>query len=440
MKEREIDREIKGRVAAVMRAYGVRGKELKEQLIALCNDEYRERMVGGAESAEIAMQGALDVVKDEVRGHIPKRNPFAFALGTGALFFALALLEMLTSTLFPKSFAFGAFEFYSVAACVAAAAILVYAAATYKLRGPLDFIIPLLIFAGRLATAVQLYGFDHYVAPDGYFTADYLYPGAIALTEYRSDDFGQTYRIADTATAVSLDFYIAAAALIAGTVLYALRANGKLQAKRRGTIAGRVRGALAGYGITSGKLEREMISACSDEYSARLAEGASADEALELATAEVDGMAQRAVKAKNKFAFALKVSAVYAAAAVFEVFVHWFCVGQLYIYGMESALGVLLAAGLLIYCAITRQSHALHDYIFIAVLGLCWLLPCAQIFPYAFIPDYVPNCSAWYSSPFVIEVSWGNNGTDVITLNMLISFMALISSAAMAVISKKAAK
>ena len=80
-----------------------------------------------------------------------------------------------------------------------------------------------------------------------------------------------------------------------------------------------------------------------------------------------------------------------------------------------------------------------YDWVFVAVLGLCWLIPCAQLFQYAFLPPpggY--SISAWYESPFWIEVRWripgveySGSSANIFSMNMLISFMAFIAALAM---------
>ena len=435
----QAEKMIKRRISATMKAYGVSDRALKRELVATCADEYRERLADGAESAEIAMQGALEGVTEAMRGFIPERNGFSFSLKISALFYALAILEILTSVLFPEGYVYAAYNFYNAAACIAAAAMLIYALATFRLRRWYDFVIPVIFFAGRLSTAIQVWDIYHYVEPDGYFAARYLFPGAIKLMEYHSYDYGVSYELVRAATAVSLDFYIAVIAFLATAVLYALRACGKLKPPQGKMVAARVGRSLAKYGVISGRLRREITAACRDEYSARLAEGKSEAEALELATAETDDMAKQAVKPKSPFAFALKVSVVYAATALFEVFIHWFASGDLYAYGTEMALGVAVAIGLLCYCAATRGIRCWYDWVFVAVLGLCWLIPCAQLFQYAFLPPpggY--SISAWYESPFWIEVRWripgveySGSSANIFSMNMLISFMAFIAALAM---------
>ena len=424
---------IKRRISAIMKAYGVSDRALKGELVATCTDEYRERLAGGAESAELAMQGALAEVTDTVRGQITQKNRFAFALKVSALFFALAILEILTSALFPERYVYSAYMFYNVVACIAAAVIFIYALATFRLRRWYDFVLPLIFFAGRLATAIQVGDIYHYVEPDGYFAARYLFPGAIELMEYFRPGGGAPHELVRTATAVSLDFYIAVIAFAAAAISSVLCACGDIKLPKGKTIEARVARAIAGYGVRGEKFRRERIAACRDEYSARLADGAGEDEALELATAEIGDMVRREVKPKNPFSFALKVSAVYAAAALFEAFAQ----AGIYGYGTETTLGVLLAVGLLVYCAVTHDLRHWYDWVFVLVLGLCWLIPCAQLFGYAFFPHEY-TVSLWYESPFWMKIRylypedgislWGHN---VFNLNMLISFMAFIAALAM---------
>ena len=75
---------------------------------------------------------------------------------------------------------------------------------------------------------------------------------------------------------------------------------------------------------------------------------------------------------------------------------------------------------------------------FVAVLGLCWLIPCAQLFQYAFFPPEGYSISAWYESPFRIEVRWripgveySGSSANIFSMNMLVSFMAFIAALAM---------
>ena len=66
-----------------------------------------------------------------------------------------------------------------------------------------------------------------------------------------------------------------------------------------------VRETMKSYGVSDRKLERELISACRDEYEMQLAGGAYEDEAFRAAVENIEEIAKSRISRRNKFAFAL---------------------------------------------------------------------------------------------------------------------------------------
>ena len=80
-----------------------------------------------------------------------------------------------------------------------------------------------------------------------------------------------------------------------------------------------VRETMKSYGVSDRKLERELISACRDEYEMQLAGGAYEDEAFRAAVENIEEIAKSRISRRNKFAFALGMGILALCISVLEM-------------------------------------------------------------------------------------------------------------------------
>ena len=73
----------------------------------------------------------------------------------------------------------------------------------------------------------------------------------------------------------------------------------------RDRIKSYVRETMKSYDVNDGKLAKELVSACYDEYEMQLSNGAGEEEAYAAAVANIEEIVKSKVSPRNKYAFAL---------------------------------------------------------------------------------------------------------------------------------------
>lgn len=200
-----------------------------------------------------------------------------------------------------------------------------------------------------------------------------------------------------------------------------------------------VRDTMKSYGVCDYKLQRELISACCDEYSMQTANGATPYDAYEAAISNVDDIVKGMVKPGNKFGFSLGMGILALVISIGEMIAS--LLDNVYFYNAEMAI---VCAGwviiMIIYAVVCRNRLRWYNFAILGVLLISWLVSFFCLFPYFFF-NGPPGCwqRFYFIFPCVFERHmhrdwfaddeiWTNY---VFYANFLVSFAVFITTLAL---------
>lgn len=127
------------------------------------------------------------------------------------------------------------------------------------------------------------------------------------------------------------------------------------------------------YNVDDGKLRKEIITACCDEYDFRLSAGLSSCDAYNAAVADVDGILRLKSRGKaNKFRFIFIVSVCAFAVSLFEILLQWLAMHEEATYAVELMMAFIALTALIVYAAVKHKKMHWFDYVILIVLWLAW--------------------------------------------------------------------
>ncbi len=145
-----------------------------------------------------------------------------------------------------------------------------------------------------------------------------------------------------------------------------------------------VRETMKSYGVSDRKLERELISACRDEYEMQLAGGAYEDEAFRVAVENIEEIAKSRIPRHNKFAFALGMGILALCISVLEMLAS-LLVARLDIYRASMPVCIAgIVVILILYVILKRGSYRWYDFLILAVMLASWIASTLL-----FLPDFL---------------------------------------------------
>ena len=155
-------------------------------------------------------------------------------------------------------------------------------------------------------------------------------------------------------------------------------------------IAQYVRETMKGYGVSDRKLERELISACRDEYEMQLAGGAYEDEAFRAAVENIEEIAKSRISRRNKFAFALGMGILALCISVLEMLAS-LLVARLDVYRASMPVCVAgIVVILILYLILKRGSYRWYDFLVLGVMLASWIASTLLLLP-DFLFNYTPG-------------------------------------------------
>ena len=158
----------------------------------------------------------------------------------------------------------------------------------------------------------------------------------------------------------------------------------------RDRIKSYVRETMKSYDVNDGKLAKELVSACYDEYEMQLSNGAGEEEAYAAAVANIEEIVKSKVSPRNKYAFALGMGVLALFVSVAEMLAS-LLVRNIEFYGVEIP-AVWLGFGVIIilYLIFKRRSYRWHDFVVLGVLFLSWFAVLYQLLA-VFLFNYTPG-------------------------------------------------
>ena len=151
-----------------------------------------------------------------------------------------------------------------------------------------------------------------------------------------------------------------------------------------------VRETMKSYGVSDRKLERELISACRDEYEMQLAGGAYEDEAFRAAVENIEEIAKSRISRRNKFAFALGMGILALCISVLEMLAS-LLVARLDVYRASMPVCVAgIVVILILYLILKRGSYRWYDFLVLAVMLASWIASTLLLLP-DFLFNYTPG-------------------------------------------------
>ncbi len=151
-----------------------------------------------------------------------------------------------------------------------------------------------------------------------------------------------------------------------------------------------VRETMKSYGVSDRKLERELISACRDEYEMQLAGGAYEDEAFRAAVENIEEIAKSRISRRNKFAFALGMGILALCISVLEMLAS-LLVARLDVYRASMPVCVAgIVVILILYLILKRGSYRWYDFLVLGVMLASWIASTLLLLP-DFLFNYTPG-------------------------------------------------
>ena len=151
-----------------------------------------------------------------------------------------------------------------------------------------------------------------------------------------------------------------------------------------------VRETMKSYGVSDRKLERELISACRDEYEMQLAGGAYEDEAFRAAVENIEEIAKSRISRRNKFAFALGMGILALCISVLEMLAS-LLVARLDVYRASMPVCVAgIVVILILYLILKRGSYRWYDFLILGVMLASWIASTLLLLP-DFLFNYTPG-------------------------------------------------
>ena len=151
-----------------------------------------------------------------------------------------------------------------------------------------------------------------------------------------------------------------------------------------------VRETMKSYGVSDRKLERELISACRDEYEMQLAGGAYEDEAIRAAVENIEEIAKSRISRRNKFAFALGMGILALCISVLEMLAS-LLVARLDVYRASMPVCVAgIVVILILYLILKRGSYRWYDFLVLGVMLASWIASTLLLLP-DFLFNYTPG-------------------------------------------------
>lgn len=151
-----------------------------------------------------------------------------------------------------------------------------------------------------------------------------------------------------------------------------------------------VRETMKSYGVSDRKLERELISACRDEYEMQLAGGAYEDEAFRAAVENIEEIAKSRISRRNKFAFAPGMGILALCISVLEMLAS-LLVARLDVYRASMPVCVAgIVVILILYLILKRGSYRWYDFLVLGVMLASWIASTLLLLP-DFLFNYTPG-------------------------------------------------
>ena len=151
-----------------------------------------------------------------------------------------------------------------------------------------------------------------------------------------------------------------------------------------------VRETMKSYVVCDRKLERELISACRDEYEMQLAGGAYEDEAFRAAVENIEEIAKSRISRRNKFAFALGMGILALCISVLEMLAS-LLVARLDVYRASMPVCVAgIVVILILYLILKRGSYRWYDFLVLGVMLASWIASTLLLLP-DFLFNYTPG-------------------------------------------------
>lgn len=201
-----------------------------------------------------------------------------------------------------------------------------------------------------------------------------------------------------------------------------------------------VRDTMKSYGVCDYKLQRELISACCDEYNMQTANGVAPYEAYEAAILNVDDIVKGMVKPGNKFGFSLGMGILALVISIGEM-VASLLVANVEFYNVEMLIACALWAIIIIlYAIVCRHSLRWYNFLILALLLVSWVVTVYMLLSF-FLFEGLPG--SWreleFIFPCVFEERWhrpfmgeGAYETDYkVYLNFLVSAVTFITTLAL---------
>ena len=158
----------------------------------------------------------------------------------------------------------------------------------------------------------------------------------------------------------------------------------------REKIKNYVRETMKNYGVNDGKLAKELVSACCDEYEMQLSNGVGEEGAFNASVANIEEIVKAKVSPRNKFTFALGMGVLALFLSAMEMIAS-LLVRNIELYRVEIpvvwlGLGVIL----ILYLIFKRRSYRWFDFIVLGVLLLSWFATLYQLLG-VFLFNYTPG-------------------------------------------------
>ena len=136
---------------------------------------------------------------------------------------------------------------------------------------------------------------------------------------------------------------------------------------------------MKGYKVFDKQLEKEIVSACCDEYDMQIENGIAEEDAYSASIADVANIIREKSVPKNKFIFSLIVCCCALIVSLIEMIVSKLLVRPLDIYGFELQVVVFALLCVLVFIIIKRREFHWFDYIILVVLLLSWISTLYQV-------------------------------------------------------------